>query len=125
LADLNFLSNILHSKELIQLPEIRYLSAAAIAPAFAATLDADEDYANLQKLAAGYANFTVYGSAFSSVKAQAVSDEVLSLTAVLDKWCVRGIPTRLDPVVTACLRPLLVSGHLKPATTGHFKTGHF
>ena len=101
------MNSAIQNKELIPLPEIRYLSAAAIAPAFAATLDSDEDFANLQKLAAGYANFTVYGSAFSSVKAQAVSDELLSLTAVLDKWCVRGIPTRLDPVVAACLRPLL------------------
>jgi ATP-dependent DNA helicase RecQ len=44
---------------------------------------------------------------FLTTNAQPGKDEIRSLTAVLDKWCVRGIPTRLDPEVATCLRPLV------------------
>ena len=86
--------------------DLVHLSAASVAPAFAQCLDSDNDFAVLQKFAAAFASFTVYGSAFSTANALPVTDETRSLTAVLDKWCVRGIPTRLDPEVAACLRPL-------------------
>lgn len=94
-----------------------HLAAASVAPAFAQCLDSDKDFKDLQKFAAAFASFTVYGSAFSTTNALPVTDEIRSLTAVLDKWCVRGIPTRLDPDVAACLRPLAAVDPLAAMTS--------
>jgi ATP-dependent DNA helicase RecQ len=86
------------------LRELHHLSAAAVSPAFARLLDSDKDFADLQKFASATATFTVYGSAFTASPELQVPDDIRSLTAVLDKWCVRGMPTRLDPEIVAFLR---------------------
>ncbi len=78
------------------------LTAAAITPNLAALAETREDRERLRRFAETWAGFTVYTDA-SLADARAVSDEATTLTAVLDKWSVRGVPTLIDALVPSSI----------------------
>lgn len=71
-----------------------YGTAAAINPTFAKRFPSRKNREFLREFAETWSAFTVYGDTTGIV-----SDEMMSLTAVLDKWCTRGVPTLLDSLV--------------------------
>jgi ATP-dependent DNA helicase RecQ len=64
------------------------------------TSDADRD--SLKKFASAYSGFCVYGPSFYQ-NSQLARTDVISLSAVLDKWTIRGLPTLTDPLLSTCV----------------------